>query len=330
MALIPGLVQSLDAMAIRDGKMLVGVSGGADSVALLRGLAELSPDRGLQLVVGHFDHAIRAESAADANWVNTLGQSLGIPVRSERSDRSGEGTGLAEEQARTLRYEFLRRTAEAEGCGWIAVAHTADDQVETVFHHIVRGSGLQGLSGIPALRTLSENVATPLLVRPLLQVSRKEILAFLASIQQDFCTDSTNESRSYTRNRIRNEILPLLRADLNPRVDDALLRLCEQAADAQLALTVLARELLTGAVLDQQPGNVRFQRELLQGRPPALLREAFSQIWRMQGWPRQSWGFAHLSQLVEMVTTGKPAKASLPGGIEAICREKVFELRRES
>ena len=373
------LLSFLDRHHICHGRMLVGVSGGADSVALLCALQELSGTRQLQLCVAHFDHALRKDSCEDAHWVQSLCEKLKVPCILEQriGKLPGEAASesmAAEETARKWRYDFFQRLTRQEDCRWLALAHTADDQVETILHHIVRGSGLKGLSGIPAVRLLSpihrshldlrvekceasddgaesretdpnprlrgstgqEATSSPieipqnevLLIRPLLEVRRCEIEAYLAAHQQLYRTDSTNASPRYTRNRIRNEILPVLRTELNPRVDQALLQLSQQARDAQEVINTVVRDLLTAAVLDQQTEIVRLQRDVLLNRPMGLLREFFSQLWEVQGWPRQGQNFAHLDQLARMVLTQSPRRLSLPGKVEACCREKIFELRR--
>lgn len=341
----------LNQFHIRDGRILVGVSGGADSVALLRGLKFLAESRRLELVVGHFDHALREDSADDARWVESLSATLGICSCMERNPHTRDSkTSLPEATARSLRYDFFQRIAIQEQCRWVAVAHTADDQVETILHHIVRGSGLKGVCGIPATRVLGNEsqtvtISSPrgglsaltrqkareplLLVRPLLQVWRTELLTCLDSMQQSYCTDSTNTDCGYTRNRIRHEILPLLRTKLNPRVDEALLRLAQQATDAQAAMTALVHEWLPEAILDRQPHSVRLNQSSLQGRSIGVLREFFGQLWQLQEWPRQDLSFEHLHQLAEMVAEYRPHRLSLPGHIEAISRGRVFELRRD-
>jgi len=339
------LLSFLDRYHIRQGRMLIGVSGGADSVALLRSLQQVSSSRQLQLYAAHFDHALREDSQEDARWVQNLCAELKIPCILEQrpgklpGETASEST-VAEETARNWRYDFFQRHLEKEDCRWLALAHTADDQVETILHHLVRGSGLKGLRGIPAIRLLSrtgqKTISSPSeisqkeawLIRPFLEVRRGEIEASLAAHQQPYRTDSTNASSRYTRNRIRNEILPILRKELNPRVDQALLQLSQQAQDAQEVLNTIVRDLLTTAVLDRQMGIVRLQRTILLNQPVGLLREFFSGLWELQGWPRQGQSFAHLEQLARMVRTQSPRRLSLPGKVEACCREKIFELRR--
>src|SRR5262245_36914671 len=171
----------------RDVTVLVAVSGGADSVALARALYQLrAPGEG-RLVLAHYNHRLRgAESDGDQAFVEELGRQLAMPVAIGRQDgekeraRAGETESAKSEEAlREVRYQFLVRTANETGTRYVATAHTADDQVETVLHNILRGTGLAGLAGIPRVRPLA-GAAT--LIRPLLSVTRAEVIDYLASL----------------------------------------------------------------------------------------------------------------------------------------------------
>src|SRR5262249_19663731 len=142
-----------------------------------------------------------------------------------------------EAAARDARYHFLRSTAERLGARYVATGHTADDQVETILHHILRGSGLAGLAGVPRLRSPSAAVT---LIRPLLTIERTEVEDYLRQLGQDYRCDASNLSTEHTRNRIRHELLPLLADRFNPHVRDALRRLGTLAGEAQEVLSGLA------------------------------------------------------------------------------------------
>jgi len=251
-------------------RVLVAVSGGPDSLSLLHILWSEREARGLAAVeAAHLDHGLRGEeSAAEAAWVATWCGERGIPCHLGLADvaaLAAERKISKQEAARAARYGFLEGIAAQVGATKIATAHTRDDQVETVLMNILRGTGLDGLRGIPARRGL--------FVRPLLDVSRAEI--------EDYCTahgleprrDPSNLSAdAYTRNRVRLELLPLLARDYNPAVADALRRLSDIAgrdldylqtqADAALAEATRARDVFR-LVLD---------RTALAGLHPALLR----------------------------------------------------------
>ena len=210
-------------------RIAVGVSGGADSVALLRFLAALRPQFGWDLVVCHIHHGLRgAEADRDEHFVRALAEQLGLPCAVSRIDAAALALRdhiSVEEAGRMARYAFFAQTA-GEG-GRIATAHTLDDSIETVLMNLVRGTGLRGLCGIPRIRG---NI-----VRPLLDCTRAEVEDYLGALGQPHCTDSTNLTDDYTRNRIRHDILPRLCA-LNPNFPGAMARMLPRLA-AQQALT---------------------------------------------------------------------------------------------
>lgn len=210
-------------------RIAVGVSGGADSVALLRFLAALQPQFGWDLVVCHIHHGLRgAEADRDECFVRALAEQLGLPCAVSRIDAAALALRdhiSVEEAGRMARYAFFAQTA-GEG-GRIATAHTLDDSIETVLMNLVRGTGLRGLCGIPRIRG---NI-----VRPLLDCTRAEVEDYLGALGQPYCTDSTNLTDDYTRNRIRHDILPRL-CELNPNFTGAMARMLPRLA-AQQALT---------------------------------------------------------------------------------------------
>lgn len=212
---------------IRHGRLIVAgdrvgvaVSGGADSTALLRLLDAVRGEWGIALVVLHFDHALRSESAEDARFVETLAHSRGLEFISERGDVTAvaarEKRNL-EDTARRMRYDFFRCVASERGLTEVAVAHTMDDQAETVLARMLRGSGPAGLAGI--------RIRNGVIVRPLLGVRRKALRSYLTELGQPWREDKTNADISRERARIRTKLLPLLEADFSPHTVDRLARL---------------------------------------------------------------------------------------------------------
>ena len=206
-------------------RVLVAVSGGADSVALLFLLHRIAPARELFLEAAHLDHALRPDSSADAAHVRTLCLELGLALTARRTDvaalaRSRRG-GL-EEAAREARRAFLRETARERGCDWVALAHQRDDQAETFLLRLLRGAGTAGLAGMRAV--------APPFVRPLLPFCRAELVAWLAAEGIAWREDASNLDPAFTRNRVRHELLPLLES-FNPAVRGRLVELCRQSAD---------------------------------------------------------------------------------------------------
>lgn len=290
--------------------VLLGVSGGADSVALFRGLLELRSECELTVRVGHLNHGLRGPASDDdAAWVRDLCQRYQVPVEIGTVGNLPQGSGI-EEAARDARHAFLDRTAVASGCDVIATAHTADDQVETVLHHIFRGTGLSGLRGIPESRSTS---AGRRLVRPMLAIRRELVENYLRELGQDYRSDATNSDTTLTRNWLRHKLLPDLRTQFGPQVDQSVIRLAEQAADVEQTLGDLAERLLDQALLDRQPTAIRLNTRLLTDQPTHLVRELFRLLWQRQAWPRQSMGFGEWNRLSEVALTG--GNLNLPGNL---------------
>jgi tRNA(Ile)-lysidine synthase len=325
---LPTLAAALERLGLTGARLVIGVSGGADSVALLRGLRALAPQSSMELHAAHLNHGLRPDSAGqDAEWTRQLCERLQIPIVVEEADVLGraadEGWNI-EEAARIVRYEFLERTARALGATHVAVAHNADDRVETVLHHLLRGTGLAGLRGMKSARRLAEGIT---LVRPLLGLHRTEIESWLAEIGQDFRIDPTNADPSRTRNRIRHVLLIALEREFGPRVRGSLLRLAEQADEVQSAIEAAAQDLLTSSLADESPEICRLDVRLLEEQPPHIVREVFVALWRRRNWPRRGMGFEDWDGLYGLVKDGG-GRLVLPGTIEASRRGTLIVLRQ--
>jgi tRNA(Ile)-lysidine synthase len=291
------------------GPGVAAISGGADSVALLRALHAA----GAAPLVAHLNHQLRgADSDADEAFVRALATGLGLPVRCERLDVRGQAAGAnLEAAARRLRYDWLAAVARDIGAAWVATGHTADDQAETVLHHLLRGTGLRGLAGMPPARELAPGV---LLVRPLLTVRRAEVLAYLADLGQPFRQDASNDDRGYTRNRLRHELLPQLAADYNPAVAEVLARLAAQSAEVQAHLDAEAALLLADAELPRAGAMVVLDAPRLASAPELLVREALRQLWQRERWPLGEMGY-EAWQRAAAVVSGEQAAVDCPGGV---------------
>ena len=223
---------------IKEGdKVVAGVSGGADSMCMLLLLLELKKSMDISITVAHVDHGIRgAEAKADAGFVKSFCESHSIGFELAETDIPaivGE-TGLSPEEAgRNYRYEFFCRTAEKYGASKIAVAHTKGDHAETVLFNIIRGSGIKGLKGISPMRAVkTENGGELMLIRPILSLSRDEIEEYLEENGQSYRTDSTNMEDTYSRNRLRNRIIPEIKEYINSNVTGHIESLSAQASEA--------------------------------------------------------------------------------------------------
>lgn len=214
-------------------RMLLAVSGGPDSVAMLDIVSQLGDD--LRLVVGHVNHSLRPEAVEDAAFVANLAAGYGLPFFYRQVDvpaRVAETGESVEEAARALRYAALFEMAEESSADRLATGHTADDQAETVLMRVLRGAGLAGLAGIPVRRDR--------VVRPLLILWRRQIMDYLRERDLSFRTDLSNYSLEFTRNRIRQELLPLLEREYAPRLRERLLNLGQLAGEDNAVLEAIA------------------------------------------------------------------------------------------
>jgi len=216
--------------------VLVGVSGGPDSMALLYLLMDIRNEYGIALKLAHLNHGFRKEAVDEAEFVRKTAVSLGLPVIISSIDVPAikERDGLsAQEAARKARYAFFAAAVEEAGASMVALAHTADDQAETVLMRLLRGSGPLGLSGIPPVRKISSQESGdrrqgPIIIRPLIECSRKEIEKYISERNIPFVTDSSNLKMDYMRNRVRMELLPFLEG-YNPNIKETLVRTADVA-----------------------------------------------------------------------------------------------------
>lgn len=294
-------------------RWLIAVSGGPDSMALLRAAQCYSRLHSCEISCGHVDHQLRPESGSDRCWVEEQCRGLGIPCRVEQIEipRIHEQRTGVEEQARKARYDALIRMADDSHASAIITGHTADDHAETVLHHLFRGSGLRGLSGIPEVRPLTADIT---LWRPLLGIRREVIAASLARYQQPSLIDQSNTSDAFTRNRLRHELIPWLERELNPRSVEALLRIAEQAGDWQSWIESEAQRCLSATLIEPVTEVVRLRREVLSTAHPALLRECFVRLWVRYDWPRQSMTAEHWNRLADVCRDDGPLAVQMPGG----------------
>jgi tRNA(Ile)-lysidine synthase len=298
--------------------VVVGVSGGADSVALVHALHALhrSPPRGAgSLIVAHYNHGLRGESSdADAAFVRQLAEQLDLPFVGGGADGSlpAELSPRDENRLRQRRLDFLLATAHRWGARYVALAHTANDQSETVLHRILRGTGLTGLAGIPRVRRLS--TATTL-IRPLLSRSRSQILRYLKSLGQPFRHDHSNDDWRYTRNRLRHELLPHLASAYNPRIVAVLGRLAAQARAVEELIEPLVEALRERVERPVSPTETVLDAVPLRDQPDYLLAELFVGIWKRYGWPAQAMTATHWRRLVRFaLQTGRRAEPCEPLG----------------
>jgi tRNA(Ile)-lysidine synthase len=284
--------------------------------------------------MAHLNHQLRGdESDADQSFVRDLHATLqsaghaNLDFCCERIDvaaRARDSKTNLEATARQLRYDWLAEVARRHGLGVVATGHNADDQAETVLHRLLRGAGLQGLRGIAERRPLAPDVEV---VRPLLDVTRAEVLQVLDALGQPARRDSSNFDPRFTRNRIRHELLPHLAEHYNPAIREVLARLARQAEEtfreeesATAALLARAERPRAGAVLV-------FDCEQLACCSRHRVRLLFRRVWEREGWPMGRMGAEHWHRLEALVFDGATA-FDFPGRVRARRRGRVIQLVR--
>lgn len=291
--------------------IIVALSGGADSMSLLAALDRLRSDgalpRGLALLAAHVNHGLRGdESGRDEAFVRRECAQREIPLEvlhAEVAQEAWKGEGL-EAAGRRIRYGFFRRLQQQYGYRYVATAHTADDQLETVLLHLTRGSGLHGLCGIPPVRDG--------IIRPLLTCSREEIEIYCRDEQLRYVTDSTNTDIAYRRNLLRQTVLPSLK-QINPQVTEACTRMTENMREDEKLLSRLTRELLQNAA---RPDG-RYDGGLLLSAPTALLHRALKKIMEDAGGDPEE---RHVRLLESAMRDGVGA-VQIPGSVTVTVKE---------
>ena len=316
---MPGLAAAVDRSLVAAGRpargetLLLGLSGGPDSVALLDALALLRGPRGFRLVAAHLDHGLRAGSDADAAFCQRLCARLEVPLRTGSADVRGRAErekGGLEQAARRERYAFLRRLAAEEQAAAIAVAHTRDDQAETLLLRLLRGAGSTGLGGMRPRRGL--------LLRPLLGVSREAVLAHLRDRTLPWLEDPSNADPAHRRNRVRHELLPYLESRFNPRARAALARAAALLADEAEHVRAEADALLR-RIARVDAGTLVLRRSGLAQAPAAVARAAIRQALRRAGGLARV-GAIHVERVRRLARRPEPAgrRLCLPGHRQAL------------
>ena len=293
-------------------RIMVGISGGPDSVCLLFVLLELCRELDFEVAAVHVNHGLRgAEADRDEAFVKTLCREQGVPLqvfRCQVRERAEREKLSLEEAGRLCRYEVLEQEAVRMGCSRIAVAHHANDQAETMLFHLFRGTGIKGLSGMEPVRGR--------VIRPLLCVERREILAWLEERKIPWCTDSTNEEQTYTRNRIRHSILNCAEKEINPRAVQHMVQTAEELSEIEEFLEEETKKAYLLCVRKEEQGCFVFQ-EACKKQHPLLRERVFRTCLRDFGGLRDVERL-HIRLLTELLEKQTGSMLSLPGGRTAV------------
>lgn len=328
-ALRSAVRSALRAHGLRGCGVLVAVSGGVDSVVLAHALLQLSRSLRLRISIGHVHHGLRgAEADLDQRLVEEFAAKAGAPCfvarvdpRALRAEGPSRTRPSLQEAARTLRHAALRRLADGAGADVIAIAHHADDQAETVLLRLFRGSGPDGLGGI------AERSPDGRVVRPLLGVSREEIVHYAREHALEWREDPSNRRPEYARSRLRERWIPGLREDFNPRLLQRIADLAEaQRRDSEWIAEQVAERL--SALRRPTEDGATLVRRGWDELPEALARRVVRAIWIEVGLGRDV-SRRHLGRMLEFLRTARPGTAiELPGSVEVRCERDGFRLQR--
>ena len=324
------LERELRRLELKAQRAIVAVSGGSDSVALLLGLDELAKSGrlGFELIVAHLDHSLRPESGQEASRVAALATELGYECEIERiavAQVAAEIKDNVEQVARRLRYEFLSKAARKHMAELIIVAHTMDDQAETVLLRLIRGSGAEGLSGMARTRALGPGLW---LVRPLLGWARKrDTEAYCRARRVEFVVDAWNEDERFARVRVRRQLIPLLET-FNPKIVETLSRTADLLREDDAALDEEAERWLNRAGCEDQTAALRV--EIVKEAPAAIRRRVLRRWIEINRGHLRRIELVHIEAVEKLLEGERGGRvAELPGGAEIERRRGLLYFRQK-
>jgi tRNA(Ile)-lysidine synthase len=294
-------------------RVVVALSGGPDSTALLAILSAIAKEMNLTLIVAHFNHGLRGrESDADERFSHKLAATMGWVFCSAKMDRKHHGKGVSpEEYFRRERYGFLSEIARDHGAQKIALGHNLNDQAETVLLHFLRGSGLEGLRGIQPKR--DEKI-----IRPLLEVSREEIIAYLKTSAIKYRQDASNKNIRYLRNQIRAELIPYLRNKYNPNIEASLSQMAELLRNEDEFIKDQVARSLRKVFIQKDANHVALKLNVINKLPPAIRWRLFKTVLEEFSPDKNGISYRHVKSLDGMARNSESGKKIiLPMKIEA-------------
>ena len=300
--------------------VVVGVSGGPDSVCLLDVLYELKGALRLNLIVAHYDHGLRPhEDKKETLFVKQLAKRYGVVFVCEESQELRPGIPSPEETARNLRYNFLENTRKKFSAERIALGHNMDDQAETVIMRLIRGSGVSGLAGIPPIRGEA-------IIRPLIECTREEILSYLTQKGLQWMVDSSNLQPDYLRNKVRLEVMPLLKK-YQPRISQVISQTAEILRKEDLWLEQQAEKWMSELVTEKGDGYVTIRLSQFIGVPEALRARIVRGLIRSVKGNLRRITSHHIKAVCHLADSSKAqGKVQLPDGISVIKTYHVLEI----
>ncbi|MBI4753428.1 tRNA lysidine(34) synthetase TilS [Candidatus Desantisbacteria bacterium] len=315
-------------------RIVIGVSGGPDSIALLHILWQLSEEYSLSLRVAHLNHMQRGqESKEDAEYTLKFANELSIPVISEEIDIKTIKEKEAKDRpltdvARKIRYDFLKRVAKGFNAHKIAVGHHADDLVETVLINLIRGCGPNGLKGITPIRKIDEDL---LLIRPLIKISSLQIHQYLSTHHLSFRVDSSNLKSIFLRNRVRLQLLPLLKKEYNPKIENSFIQLSQLIKMDEDYIDEAVNHALLQVVVERKEKMVVMDVASISGLHPAIQTRVIRRIVAMIKGDIEGFNYQHIQGIRQLILSIHPqGRLSLPFFMSAQRDYKQLIIREES
>ena len=294
-------------------RVVVALSGGPDSTALLAALAQISEQLDFDIVVAHYNHGLRGDSSdEDEKYSQELAEKFGLIFVSGKMDAKLRQKGVSPEDFyRQQRYQFLNKVAEDYKAQKIALGHNIQDQAETVLLNLLRGSGLDGLKGILPMREGK-------FIRPLIEVTRSEIIDFLSEAGISYCQDISNDSNIHLRNKIRSELIPYLKEKYNPKIVENLAQMAEILRKDDEFIGNSVEQALKSACIQNQPDVISLNIEYVNGLSPAIRSRLFKEVLESLSPEKNGFSFTNIKTLERLVQAAESGKIiSLPLGIEA-------------
>lgn len=301
--------------------IIVGVSGGADSLCLLHLLVQLQGEWNLTLIVAHANYGVRKAAQRDQELVAKFAKKHNLPLRVKKVHFTPARKKNFEEWARNERYKFFAKLAAQYKAQHVAVAHNKNDQAETVLMHFVRGAGLPGWSGM--------RMQEGKLIRPLLPFTRQEILAELRRAKIRYATDATNRDRTYLRNRLRHQLLPLLEKSYNPNIVETLVRVSQNATQIQAFLTMAAQEFIAKHAV-RRKGRTSFPRHAWEAAPDALLHAVITLTCSAHSGRVEKLSNRHFAQVLSIFRPWRSGLTKeLPAGLKITTERAIIAVQEQ-
>jgi tRNA(Ile)-lysidine synthase len=293
--------------------VVVALSGGPDSTALLVILTQIAEEIGFNLIAAHINHGLRGEeSNEDEKYSRELSEKMGVAFVAHKIDKTGVAKGVSpEDYYRRQRYSFLNKVAQEQRAKKIALGHNLQDQAETVLLNLLRGSGLEGLKGILPMRDGK-------FIRPLIEVSRREIISFLNAAGIQYRQDSSNESKQYLRNKIRGELIPYIKEKFNPKIEENLAQTAEILRNEDEFIRQYVLEAIDSPYIQRKKNLISLNITYINKLPQAIRLRSFKALLESLNPEKNGFSFIHiksLENLAQRKVSGK--RISLPADIAA-------------